>query len=198
MRTHLAFLAIYLGVLIWSAIQPHDYFTWFLEVIPGVIGLAILLATYKRFKFTPLLYFLMLIHCCILFYGGKYTYALNPLFDWIQAAFDLSRNNYDKLGHFAQGFTPTLIARELFIRLKVINNRKWLPLILVSIAMLISSLYELVEWWVAVLSGESAEAFLGTQGYVWDTQSDMLMALLGSIAALILLSRIHDRQIKRM
>ena len=196
MRT--AWIVIFFVVLIWSAISPHDYFTWFLEVLPALIGFAILAMTYKRFKLTTLTYVLILIHCIILMVGGHYTYAKVPLFDWIRDIFDLSRNNYDKVGHLAQGFIPAIIAREIFMRNSVINSRAWLNFLIVSVCLAISAFYELIEWWVAELSGESAESFLGTQGYVWDTQSDMGLALLGSILALVLLSRIHDRQIKNM
>lgn len=194
MRT--AWIAIFFVVLIWSAISPHDYFTWFLEVLPAVIGFAVLALTYKKFKLTNLTYVLILVHCIILMVGGHYTYAKVPLFDWIKEIFDLSRNNYDKVGHLAQGFIPAIIAREIFIRNTVINSRAWLNFLVVCFCLAFSAFYELIEWWVAELSGESAESFLGTQGYIWDTQSDMALALLGSILALILLSKLHDRQLK--
>jgi putative membrane protein len=196
MRT--AWVIIFFVVLIWSAISPHDYFTWFLEVLPAVIGFAVLAVTYKKFKLTGLTYVLILIHCIILMVGGHYTYAKVPLFDWIRDIFELSRNNYDKVGHLAQGFIPAIIAREIFIRNRVINSRAWLNFLVVCVCLAISAFYELIEWWVAELSGDSAESFLGTQGYVWDTQSDMGLALLGSILALIFLSRIHDRQLKNI
>ena len=196
MKHNFLLLLIWLVVLIWSAINPHDYLTWWLEVTPGIIGGVILIAIYKRFRFTSLVYFLILIHCSILFVGGKYTYAENPLFHWIQTMLHGERNEYDKLGHFVQGFVPTMVARELLLRLNVLNRRKWLPLFLVSITMLISSSYELIEWCASVLTGEGAEAFLGTQGYVWDTQSDMLFALIGSISAILLLSRLHDKKLE--
>jgi len=190
--------AIFLAVLIWSGINPKDYYTWILEVTPGVIGFIVLAFTYKRFRFTNLLYTLMLIHCCILFVGGHYTYAEVPLFDRIRDLTNGTRNNYDKAGHFAQGFIPAMIARELFIRLKVINGKVWTGFFCVCVALSISAIYEFVEWWTAVLSGSSAEAFLGTQGYVWDTQSDMLYAFIGSLAALVLLSRFHDSKMKEV
>ena len=189
-------LAIFLIVFIWSAIDPKDYFTWILEVMPAIIGLIILVFTYKRFKFTNLVYGLILIECIILMVGGHYTYAEVPLFDWIKNTFDLSRNSYDKVGHLAQGFIPAMIAREIFIRNQVINSRTWMNVIIVAICMAISVAYELIEWLVAELTGESAESFLGTQGYIWDTQSDMLYATIGAILALLTLSKIHDRQIK--
>jgi putative membrane protein len=191
-------ILIFFAVLIWSAILPEDYFTWLLEVFPALIGFAVLAVTYKRFKLTNLTYILILIHCIILMVGGHYTYAKVPLFDWIKELMDSSRNNYDKVGHFAQGFIPAIIVREIFIRKTVINTRAWLNFLVVCLCLAISAFYELIEWWVAELSGESAESFLGTQGYVWDTQSDMALALLGSILALIILSKIHDRQLQRI
>lgn len=192
-----AWLGIYLGVFIWSAIRPHDYPTWFLEVLPAIIALVILVLTRKRFPLTPLLYWLILIHAVILMVGGHYTYARVPLFEWLQPLMGWERNNYDKLGHFAQGFVPAIVAREILIRFSVINGRAWLGIIIVSICLAISAFYELIEWWVALLSEEAAESFLGTQGYIWDTQSDMAWALIGAILALILCSRWHDRQIRR-
>jgi putative membrane protein len=196
---YLVFLAvIYFAVLIWAVINPKDYFTWVLEVTPGVIGFIILAFTYKRFRFTNLLYTLMLIHCCILFVGGHYTYAEVPLFDWIKEMVHGTRNNYDKVGHFAQGFVPAMIGRELFLRLKVVNGKIWAGFFGVCVAMAISAMYELVEWWTAVLSGASAEAFLGTQGYVWDTQSDMLYALIGALVAVIIFSGYHDARIRQI
>jgi putative membrane protein len=191
-------ITIFFIILIWSVINPKDYFTWFLEVIPGIIGFIILAFTYKRFRFTGLLYTLILIHCVILFAGGKYTYAENPLFEYIKNAFDLSRNNYDKLGHFFQGFVPVLIAREIILRKNIITNNKWIPFFLICIVMFISSIYELIEWAMSLLTGEAADAFLGTQGYVWDTQSDMLLALIGGISALIAFSKLHDKFIKKL
>ena len=184
--------------MIWSGINPKDYFTWFLEVAPALIGVVILEATYSRFQFTTPAYILILIHCIILMVGGHYTYAEVPLFDWIRDRFDLERNNYDKVGHLAQGFIPAIIAREILIRMEIVKRGKWLSFIVVSICLAISAFYELIEWWVAELTGESAEAFLGTQGYVWDTQSDMALALLGAILSLIALSKIHDRQIMKL
>ena len=190
-------MSLFTAVLVWSGINPKDYFTWFLEVAPAIIGLFILIFTYKKFKFTNLVYGLILIHSCILMVGGHYTYAEVPLFDWIKDAFDLSRNNYDKVGHFAQGFVPAMIAREILLRKNVVNGRKWLNVFIVSMSMAISVSYEFIEWFVAELSGESAESFLGTQGYVWDTQSDMLYATIGAILALMTLSKTHDRSLKK-
>lgn len=179
------------SVLIWSGIEPKDQLTWFLEVSPGIVGGLALLATYRRFPLTPLLYTLILAHCVILFVGGHYTYAEVPLFDGL---FGSERNNYDKLGHFFQGLVPALIAREILLRRNVVRGG-WLVLFVISIALAFSAFYELIEWWVALLSDEAADAFLGTQGYVWDTQSDMLMALIGAISALVFLSHWHDVQL---
>jgi len=190
-------IAIFLGVLIWSGIGPKDLLTWCLEVFPAVLGGVILWFTRERFPLTPLVYGLILVHCVILMVGGHYTYAEVPLGDWVRDALDGSRNNYDKLGHLAQGFVPAMIARELVIRLNVFNSDAWRNFFIVCFCLGFSAFYELIEWWVALLSGESAESFLGTQGYIWDTQSDMGLALLGSIVALLLLSKLHDRQMQR-
>ena len=189
-------LSIFIPILIWSAALPKDPFTWFLEVLPVFIGLFILVFTYKKFPLTPLLYVLILIHMIILMVGGHYTYAEVPLFDWIKEVFDHSRNNYDKVGHFVQGFIPAILAREILIRKNIVQGTKiWLNFIILSIILAFSAFYELVEWWVALAVGEDAEAFLGTQGYMWDTQSDMGYALFGGIVALLLLSRWHDKQL---
>lgn len=193
-----AWISIFFVVLTWSAIRPEDYFTWFLEVLPALIGFVVLWITYKKFRLTRLVYTLILIHCIILMVGGHYTYAKVPLFDWIKEFFDLSRNNYDKVGHFAQGFIPAIIAREIFIRKGVIKSNGWLNFLVVCFCLAFSAFYELIEWWVAELTGESAEAFLGTQGYMWDTQSDMALALLGAIMALLFLFKIHDNQLQRI
>ena len=191
-------LAIFFSILLWSAIEPKDQFTWFLEVFPALIGFVLIVLTYKKFPLTPLLYALVLIHMIILMVGGHYTYAEVPLFDYIKELLDQTRNNYDKVGHFAQGFIPAILARELLIRKDIISGSKvWLNYIIVSIVLAFSAFYELIEWWVAMGTGEDAEAFLGTQGYVWDTQSDMMFALIGAISALIILSRFHDKQLKR-
>ncbi|MFT5700014.1 MAG: putative membrane protein [Desulforhopalus sp.] len=188
-------LGIYFSVLIWSAVNPVDYFTWFLEVLPALIGLVLLVASYRKFPLTRLTYILILIHCIILMVGGHYTYAQVPLFDWIRDVFELERNNYDKVGHFAQGFIPAILAREILIRKSVISFSGWRNFLIVCFCLAFSAFYELIEWWVAVSTGESAEAFLGTQGYVWDTQSDMALALLGAIVALLILGRYHDKQL---
>jgi len=191
----LAWLAAYFGGLVWSVVNPHDYFTWFLEAAPALIALAILAATRKRFPLTPLAYTLILIHCLILFLGAHYTYAQVETFKWIRDFFGWQRNNYDKLGHFAQGFVPAILAREILIRNHAVNGRGWLNLFVVAICLGFSAFYELFEWGVAAATGDSAESFLGTQGYMWDTQSDMAMALTGAILALIIFSKLHDKQL---
>jgi putative membrane protein len=191
-------LLVFVGVLLWSGWQPHDYPTWWLEVLPALVALVVLLVTRKRFPLTPLLYFLILLHAIILMVGGHYTYAEVPAGDWLRELTSGERNNYDKLGHLAQGFVPAMVARELLLRLNVLSRKSWLAFIVICICLAISAFYELIEWWVALLSEEAAESFLGTQGYVWDTQSDMLWALMGATAALVLLSRLHDRQLAKL
>ncbi|MCW8821368.1 MAG: DUF2238 domain-containing protein [Sulfurovum sp.] len=190
-------LSLFVPVFVWSAVLPKDPFTWFLEVMPVFIGLLILALTHKKFPLTPLLYTLILIHMIILMVGGHYTYAEVPFFDWIKEVFEQSRNNYDKVGHFAQGFIPAILAREILIRKKIVQGAKiWLNYIILSIILAFSAFYELVEWWVALAVGEDAEAFLGTQGYIWDTQSDMGYALFGGIVSLLVLSKLHDKQLE--
>ncbi|WP_144394969.1 DUF2238 domain-containing protein [Pleionea sediminis] len=193
-----SWLLVFFLVLIWSGIQPKDTLTWFLEVLPAIIGLVIIASTYQRFPLTQLLYILILIHSVVLMIGGHYTYAEVPLGHWFQDWFGWQRNNYDKLGHFLQGFVPAIIARELFVRHQVINGRHWQNLLIISVCLAFSAFYELIEWWVALLSDEAAESFLGTQGYVWDTQSDMMYALIGAIVALVALGHWHDRQIRAL
>lgn len=187
-------LTVFILVFIWSAINPKDYLTWFLEVLPAIIALIILAGTKKSFPLTPLAYVLILIHSVILMVGGHYTYAEVPFGDILGTG----RNNYDKIGHLAQGFIPALVAREVLIRKSVVTSKKWLSFFVVTTCLAISAFYELIEWWVAELSGESAEAFLGTQGYLWDTQSDMALALLGAILAIVLLARTHDKQLNKL
>jgi len=182
-------------VLIWSGISPKDQFTWFLEVLPAIIGAVLLTVTYNSFRLTSMLYFFILLHCIVLMIGGHYTYAEVPFFDGL---FGAERNNYDKVGHFFQGFVPALLAREILIRKNVVNGNVWRNVIIVSICLAFSAFYELIEWWVALMSGEDAEAFLGTQGYIWDTQSDMGLALLGAICSLVVLTKIHNHQLKEI
>lgn len=189
-------IVVFLGVLVWSGIGPHDYPTWWLEVAPALIGAIILWATRDRFPLTRMTYILILVHSIILMVGGHYTYAEVPIGDWVREAFDQSRNNYDKLGHLAQGFIPAIIARELLIRLQVVPKPAWRAFLIVCLCLAISAFYELIEWWVALLSEEAADSFLGTQGYTWDTQSDMAWALFGAVSALLLLGPWHDRQLR--
>ena len=189
-------IAIFVIVLAWSGVAPKDYLTWIMEVLPAVVGAAVLWYTRERFPLTSLTYVLILIHCIILMVGGHYTYPEVPFGDWVRDLFDHSRNNYDKLGHLAQGFVPAIIAREVVIRLMVFNSKRWRDFFIVCLCLAISAFYELIEWWVALLTGEGAHAFLGTQGYLWDTQSDMGMALLGAVLALLILGRLHDRQLQ--
>ncbi len=191
-----AWITIFLLVLLWSGIQPKDYPTWALEVAPAVIGFVILVLTRRSFPLTPLLYLLILVHCIVLMVGGHYTYAEVPLFDAIKPLFGFERNNFDKLGHFLQGFVPALIGREILIRKAVVPSVYWRNFFIVCFCLGFSAFYELLEWAVAVISDTGAEAFLGTQGYAWDTQSDMGFALLGALLALALLGRFHDRQLR--
>jgi putative membrane protein len=191
-------LLVFFATLIWSITNPKEGFTCFLEIIPAIIGVLILAFTFNRFRFTNFTYFLILIHSIILFIGGHYTYAEVPLFDVIREVFHQSRNNYDKVGHFAQGFIPAVIIRELFIRKKVINNKSFFNFIIVCICLAISAAYEWIEWGVSLATAEQGDAFLGTQGDIWDTQSDMLFATIGAITALILFSKIQDRQLQKL
>jgi len=198
MKKYWILIIIFLLGLVLSGIHPHDYFTWLLEVFPAIIGLIVLLLTFKKFKFSDLTYFLILAHCYILFIGGHYTYAEVPLFDWIKDTFEQSRNNYDKVGHFAQGFVPAMIVRELFVRKEIVKQGSWLSFLTVCVCIAISVFYEFLEWLVAIIIGESADSFLGTQGYVWDTQSDMLSANIGAMCMVLFISKIHDKQIEKM
>ena len=188
-----------LSLLVLSGIDPvADRYTWLLETLPVMIGLVLFAFTWQRFPLTPLLYRLLALHCVVLIIGGYYTYAQVPLFDWLRTAFDLSRNHYDRVGHFVQGFVPAILAREILLRRSPVPRGRWLFFICVSICLAFSAFYELIEWSVAMLSGQAAEAFLGTQGDNWDTQNDMFMALVGAISSLLLLSRVHDRQLERL
>lgn len=198
-RRYYAVLLTMLGaVSVWSAIHPHDRFTWYLEVFPVMLALPILLLTYKRFPFSRLAYGLMLVHAIILLIGGHYTYAEMPLFSWLRDVNGWDRNYYDRLGHVAQGFIPAIVAREILLRTSPLRPGKWLFFLVLCVALAISALYEMLEWWVAVASGSDAVAFLATQGDVWDTQWDMFLALLGALAALLLLSGWHDRSMRRL
>lgn len=197
-KFHLILLAILLSILIWSVINPKDLFIWFLEVLPVLIGAMVLIYIYPKYKFSNFVYVLITIEAIILIVGGHYTYAEMPVFNWIRDTLGLSRNYYDRLGHFAQGFIPAIIAREVLIRNEVISKKKYLFFIVICICLAISASYELIEFGVAKFTGNSAEAFLGTQGDIWDTQWDMLMALIGSITSLILLSTYHDKKLNQL
>jgi putative membrane protein len=187
-----------LALLLWSGLRPHDYFTWFLETAPIFIGVPILVATRRRFPLTPLAYRLILVHATILMLGGHYTYAEVPLGFWVGKALGFSRNHYDRLGHFAQGFIPAILAREILLRRSPLRPGRWLFFLVACVCLAISATYELIEWWTALATGEGATAFLGTQGDVWDTQWDMFLALIGALAALALLGRAHDRALSRL
>lgn len=190
-----SWLMVFLAILLWSAWYPKDMFVWFLEVFPALAGFVVLLMTRHAFPLTPLLYTLILLHMIVLMVGGHYTYAEVPLFDQLSEWMGWQRNNYDKLGHFMQGFVPVMVAREIVLRKGVILFPMWRNFFLLCFCLALSAFYELVEWWVALASGTGAEAFLGTQGYVWDTQSDMAFALCGAVLGLLYLSRWHDKQL---
>lgn len=197
-RLVLLYFASFLALFIWSAINPHDRFTWVLEVAPAIMGLLALALTYRRFRLTTLVYTLIWLHMAILVVGGHYTYAEVPAGRWVSDLLGMERNNYDKLGHFAQGFVPAMLSREILMRLRVINGRGWLFFLVCCVCLAFSAVYELIEWAAAVMTGEAAEAFLGTQGYAWDTQSDMGLALIGAALAQVFLNRLHDRQLARI
>lgn len=183
-------------MLLFSAIDPQaDRYTWFLETAPVMIGIGLLLWTRKKFPLTPLLYRLLALHAVILIIGGYYTYAEVPLFNWLRDSFDLTRNHYDRVGHLAQGFIPAILAREILLRNSPLKQGGWLLLCVTSICLAFSALYEMIEWWTALLSEEAAAAFLGTQGDTWDTQWDMFLALVGALLSQLLLGRTHDRQL---
>jgi len=198
MKKLTVYLILFFTVFIWSLINPHDYFTWFLEAAPAILFFLVLSLTYKKFKFSLFVYSFVLLHCFVLLIGAKYTYAEVPLFNYFKEVFGLERNNYDKVGHFMQGFVPAFIARELLVRLKIVNGKNWLKYIVVSICLAISAVYEFIEWGVSIATGEAADSFLGTQGYVWDTQSDMLYATIGAIIAVMVFSRLHDLSINKL
>lgn len=197
-REPLILLALTFLALVWSGIAPYDRTTWILEIFPIVLAAPILIATYRRFPLTPLAYRLIFIHALILILGGAYTYARVPLGFWIQDAFGFARNHYDRIGHFAQGFIPAIIAREILIRTSPLKPGKWLFFLVTTICLSVSALYEFIEWWAALAGGSAAQEFLGTQGDVWDTQWDMFCALVGAITAQLLLSRYHDKQLGKL
>jgi len=196
--TNRVLLTLFFAVFVWSLIHPHDYFTWILEVFPAIIGIALIFALRRRFPLTPLVLTLLTLHAIILMVGGHYTYAEVPLGFWMKETFHFTRNHYDRIGHFAQGFVPAMVAREVLIRRDVVRTRGWRYFIIVSICLAISAAYELLEWRVSVASGSAGDAFLGTQGDVWDTQEDMATALAGALMAPLILGRLQDRQIARL
>jgi len=197
-RCHVGLLATGLVVLVWSAWHPFSYFIWILEVAPAIVGALVLIAIYPRFKFTDLVYVLVLVHAIILMIGGHYTYAEMPLFNWLRDEFHLARNHYDRVGHLAQGFVPAIIAREVLIRRSPLKPGKWLFFVVTCFCLALSAFYEFIEWWVAIATGEAATAFLATQGDIWDTQWDMFLAFIGAILAQLLLSRWQDQQLASM
>ena len=197
-RWHAVLLASFLLILVWSGYSPHDRFIWFLEVFPAIIGALVLLVIYPHKRLTMLVYCLIWLHALILMLGGHWTYSEMPLFNWLRDEFDLQRNYYDRLGHFFQGLVPAMITREIFIRAAVVRGRGWRIFLICCVALAISAFYEFIEWWVAVASGTAADAFLATQGDVWDTQWDMFLALCGAIFAQLLLGRWHDRQLRTL
>jgi putative membrane protein len=197
-RSHLFLLLMVAAVTISSGWQPYDRFTWWLEISPVLAGIAVLAATYRRFRFTTFCYVLIALHIWVLSVGAHYTYARVPAFDWLRPVFGWERNHYDRLGHLMQGFVPAIIAREVLVRFDVIKKTKWLPFIIVSICLAISACYELLEWWAALIGGSAADDFLGSQGDVWDTQSDMCLALIGAVCALLFLSYFHDRALQEI
>lgn len=184
--------------LIVSGIRPYDRLTWLLEVLPVLIGIPILIFSFRRFPLTPLLYLLLFIHAIILMIGGHYTYARVPVGFWIQDIFHFTRNPYDRLGHLAQGFIPAILTREILLRCTPLYSGKWLFFLVTSVCLAFSAFYELFEWWTALAQGEAANDFLGTQGDVWDTQWDMFCALLGAVTAQLTLSRLHDRELTQV
>lgn len=191
-------LGITLLILIWSGINPEDRLTWALEIFPVILGIGFIFYFYKRFKLSGFTIALLMVHAAILCVGGKYTYAENPLFDWLSPLFGWERNHYDKVGHFAQGFVPVLVAREIMLRNRVFRKQQWLPFFLITFAGFVSAVYEIIEWVSAEMLGEGADQFLGTQGYVWDTQSDMLLALIGGSVAIIFFSQIQNRALEKL
>lgn len=197
-RLPVALLAAVLAALAISAIGPHDRLTWWLEVAPVLLALPVLLATRRRFPLTPLLYVLVALHAAVLCLGGHYTYAEVPLGFWARDLLGLSRNPYDRLGHFMQGFVPALVVREILVRTSPLRPGRWLAVLGTGVVLSLSAIYEFVEWWAALALGQGADAFLGTQGDPWDTQWDMFMCLVGAVLALLLLRGVHDRQLARL
>jgi len=195
-REPLFLLGVTAVIMIWSGIHPFERGTWWLEVLPVMMGVPLLMITFTKFPLSPLLYRLLFLHAVILMVGGHYTYARVPVGFWAQDLLDLSRNHYDRIGHLAQGFIPAILARELLLRTSPLRRGKWLFSIVVCICLAFSAFYELIEWWAALAGGDSAESFLGTQGDIWDTQWDMFIAFVGAISAQLLLGQAHDRSMK--
>ena len=198
MKLPATFGLLVLAALVVSGIDPYDRATWLMEVAPIIIAAPVLIATYRRFPLTDMLYIIIAVHALVLMFGGAYTYARVPLGDWLEHWLALDRNPYDRIGHLMQGVTPALLAREIFIRGGYVAGRRMTAFLCVCVAMTVSACYELIEWWAALAMGQGAEAFLGTQGDVWDTQADMFCALIGAIVALALLSRVQDAQIRAL
>ena len=197
-REHYALLGLFTVVLLWSGIRPYNYFTWFLEILPALIALVVLAATWRRFPLTTLVYTLICLHAIILMVGGHYTYARVPLFNWISAVLHLARNHYDRVGHFAQGFVPAMVAREVIVRRGIVKKGGWTVFLVICLCMAVSAWYELFEYAVAAATGTAADDFLGSQGDPWDTQKDMLMAFIGSSAAMLTMQAWHDSAMKRL
>ncbi len=197
-REPIVLLALAAAAVALSGVGPHDRLTWWLEVVPVLIGAAVLVAAHRRFPLTPLLYRLLFLHALILIVGGHYTYARVPLGFWVQDLFELSRNHYDRLGHLAQGFVPAILAREILLRRSPLVPGRWLFFLVLCVCLAFSAFYEMLEWWAALLGGDAADSFLGTQGDVWDTQWDMFLALVGACLAQLGLATLHDRQLRRL
>ena len=191
-------LAVGVVLLVVSGIGPKDRYTWILEVAPAIAAAILLAATYRRFPLTPLAYRLIFLHACVLMLGGHYTYAEVPLGYWVRDLLGLARNHYDRLGHVIQGFVPAIVAREILLRKTPLRPGGWTFFLVTCICLAISAVYEFIEWWTALASGTAADAFLGTQGDVWDTQWDMFLCLLGALASQLLLSRVHDHELARL
>jgi putative membrane protein len=196
MKLHRILLGSFFLVVLWSIIRPHDLFTWFLEAAPALLALLLLAVTYKTFPLSKLAYVLIWMHAIVLLIGAHYTYAEVPLFNWIRDTFHTHRNSYDGVGHFAQGFFPAIIAREVLLRKTPLKRGAWLSFIVVCVVFAFSAFYELIEWWVSLATGSAGDAFLGTQGDIWDTQKDMALCLTGSILSLLFLSGLHDRSLQ--
>ena len=194
-RWHVALLASFVVLLIWSGISPVDRFVWVLEVLPAIIGAIVLIAIYPHTRLTMLVYCLIWLHALVLMIGGHWTYAEMPLFNWLRDEYGLGRNYYDRVGHVFQGLVPAMIVREILIRARVVNGRHWLYFLVCCVVLAISAFYEFIEWWVALASGQAADAFLATQGDIWDTQWDMFLALCSAVVAQIVFARWHDHQL---